>query len=117
MADPSESTQIPVATDSTDAPAAAPADQPKTSIKDVTFDGYTFQVDTDVIDDVDNVELVDQIENDHNLKAIVQFLEKLLGAEGYQNLKAYFVEKDGRFKLSKLGDIYQAIFEQFDPKG
>lgn len=92
-------------------------DQPKTTVKDVTYDGYTFKVDTDVIDDVDNVDLVDRIENDHNLKAIVEFLDKLLGPKGYAELKAYFIKKDGRLKLSKLGELYQAIFDQFDPKG
>lgn len=99
-------------------PAAtpAPADQ-KDSIKDITCDGYTFQVDTDLIDDVDNVDLVDKIENEQNLKAIVEFLQKLLGNDGYEKLKAYFTAKDGRLKLSKLGELYQAIFEQFDPKG
>lgn len=102
----------------TPAPAApAPAETPKPEIKDVTIDGYTFKVNFDMVDDVDNVELIDKIENQQNLKAIVDFLQNLLGADEYENLKAYFVKKDGRFRLSKLGDVYQAIFEQFDPKG
>lgn len=107
------------ATDQNATPApTAPADaSAKSSVKDVTVDGYTFQIDTDVIDDVDNVDLVDKIENERNLKAIVEFLQKLLGQDGYDKLRAYYVEKDGKFKLSKLGEIYQAIFEQFDPKG
>lgn len=132
MAEQSESTQIPVQTTDGGAPVApaptapaetetapapaAPSDPANTELKDVTVDGYTFQVDMSLVDDVDNVELVDKIENEHNLKAIVEFLQKLLGADGYDKLRAYYVEKDGRFKLSKLGEIYQAIFEQFNPK-
>jgi hypothetical protein len=97
-----------------DAPAAQ---APTPAIKDVTIDGYTFPVNFDAVDDVENVELIDKIENQANVAAIVEFLQRLLGADEYQKLKDYFVQKDGRFKLSKLGDIYQAIFEKFDPKG
>lgn len=99
----------------TQTPASADAAKPE--IKDVTFEDYTFQVNTDLIDDVDAVDLIDKIENQQNLKAIVDFLQYLLGVEGYDQLKAHFVEKDGRFRLSKLGNIYQAIFARFDPKG
>ncbi len=89
----------------------------KGEIKDVNFDGYEFQVDTNVLDDVEIVELIDLIENKQNLKAIVDFLIYLLGEDGYKSMKEYFVKKDGRFKLSSLSKIYQAIFENFDPKG
>lgn len=95
----------------------APVEPPKNEIKSVTYDGYTFKVNFDLIDDVENVELIDKIENQKNLKAIVDFLVSIVGAAEYEKLKAYFVKKDGRFKLSKLGELYEAIFAEFDPKG
>lgn len=95
----------------------APAEPAKDQIRKITFEGYTFEVNLDVVDDVDNVELIDKIENQQNVKAIVDFLIRLLGQDGYDKLKAHMIAKDGRFRLSKLGDIYTAIFEQFDPKG
>jgi hypothetical protein len=88
----------------------------KAEIKDIEYDGYKFKINTDLIDDVEVVDLIDKIENQQNLKAIVDFLQYLVGNDGYEKMKAYFVKKDGRFRLSKLSAIYQAIFENFDPK-
>jgi hypothetical protein len=100
-----------------DQESAKSAKTENANIKEVTCDGYTFSVDLDAVDDVDNVELIDKIENQQNLKAIVDFLKNILGDKDYDKLKAYFVEKEGRLKLSKLGDIYEAIFKEFNPKG
>jgi hypothetical protein len=99
-----------------DAVKPAKPNEFKAEVKDVNYDGYAFKVDTDLIDDVEIVELIDKIENQQNLKAIVDFLKYLVGDEGYEEMKAYFVKKDGRFRLSKLSEIYQAVFENFDPK-
>lgn len=87
------------------------------TIQDVTVDGYTFQIDTDRIDDVEILDTIDAIENQKKLKEIITFLEYLVGVDGYAKLKEYFVVKDGKFKLSKLFQVYQSIFEKFDPKG
>lgn len=89
----------------------------KSTIQKVEVDGYAFDIDTDRIDDVEILDTIDAIENQKKLKEIITFLEFLIGKEGYASLKAYFVEKDGKFKLSKLFEVYQAIFEKFDPKG
>lgn len=87
------------------------------TIKNVTVDGYSFEIDTDRIDDVEILDTIDAIENQKQLKEIITFLKYLVGDEGYEALKAYFVEKDGKFKLSKLFSVYEAIFKEFDPKG
>lgn len=89
----------------------------KSTIQQIEVDGYKFEIDTDRIDDVEVLDTIDAIENQKQLKEIITFLEFLIGAEGYRRLKAYFVEKDGKFKLSKLFEVYTAIFEKFDPKG
>jgi hypothetical protein len=97
--------------------AAGVIPPPQTTIKEVTYDGYTFTVDTDMLDDVDILPILDAIENQNRLSEIVTFMNYLVGADEYAKLKAYFVKKDGRFKLSKLAEVYQAIFDNFDPKG
>lgn len=87
------------------------------TIQKVEVDGYKFKIDTDRIDDVEILDTIDAIENQKNLKEIIVFLRFLVGDDGYDELKAYFVAKDGKFKLSKLFEVYKAIFEKFDPKG
>lgn len=89
----------------------------KSTIQQIDVDGYSFEIDTDRIDDVEVLDTIDAIENQKKLKEIITFLEFLIGPDGYRRLKDYFVKKDGKFKLSKLFEVYQAIFEKFDPKG
>lgn len=100
-----------------EAPKETKAPAAPSTIKELTVDGYTFTIDTDRIDDVEILDTVDAIENQKQLKEIITFLKFLVGDDGYEALKAYFVEKDGKFKLSKLFEVYTAIFENFDPKG
>lgn len=88
----------------------------KPEIREVEIDGYKFQVNTDFVDDVEIVDMIDEIENKKNLKAIVEFLKYLIGDAGYENIKSFYVKKDGRFRLTKLTEVYQAIFENLDPK-
>lgn len=89
----------------------------KSTLQPIELDGYSFVIDTERIDDVEILDTIDAIENQKKLKEIITFLEFLIGVDGYAKLKAYYVEKDGKFKLSKLFEVYQAIFEKFDPKG
>lgn len=89
----------------------------KPKLKNVEVDGYKFQINEDSLDDVEMLEMIDGIENGERPALIMTLLKKLIGDDGYEAMKAYFVEKDGRFKMSKLGDVYKAIFEGFDPKG
>lgn len=103
-------------------------EQPTTTIKDVEVDGYKFTVDTDLLDDVEAFEYIDKIENKGQVAAIVPLLTFLIGSEGYNAMKAHFAKVDGeahkgedgykgRFRVSKLNDVYLAIIEKFDPKG
>ena len=97
--------------------AVEAADNFKGERLDVEYDGYKFTVDTGLLDDVGIVDLIDRIETGKSLKAVVEFLHYLIGKDGYEKMQAYFVERDGRFKLTKLSRVYYAIFEKFDPKG
>ena len=89
----------------------------KPEIKDLEFEGYKFQVDTDLLDDVEAFEHIDRIENKGQVAAIVPLLTFLIGEEGYEKMKAHFVKKEGRFRLTKLTKIYEVIVDNFDPKG
>jgi len=85
-------------------------------IKKIEFEGYKFEVDTDLIDDVEAFEYVDLIENKGQIAAIVPLLHYLIGAPEYEKMKAYFTEKEGKFRVTKLTKIYEVIIEKFDPK-
>lgn len=98
------------------AAAVEAADNFKGEKLDVEFDGYKFTVDTGLLDDVGIVDLIDRIETGKSLKAVVEFLHYLVGEDGYKEMEAFFVKRDGRFKLTKLSRVYYAIFEKFDPK-
>lgn len=88
----------------------------KSQIKDFEFEGYKFKVDTDLIDDTEAFEIIDRIENKGQVAAVVPLFKYLVGADGYEKMHAYFVKKDGRFRITKLLQIYQLIVTQFDPK-
>ena len=91
-----------------------PADEP--TIRDVTVEGFTFKLDTEKIDDVEVIEMAGKIEEGQTAK-IIDFVKFLLGEGVYNDMKAYFVAKDGKFKLTTLMSVFEAIFENFDPKG
>jgi hypothetical protein len=98
------------------------------SIKEIELEGYSFTVDTDLLDDVEAFEHIDRIENKGQVAAIVPLLKFLVGDKSYEDMKAHFSKLDaeahkdepdykGRFRVSKLSTVYGAIIEKFDPKG
>lgn len=103
--------------DDTKKPAEITPPSSTTGPKQLEFEGYKFTVDTDLIDDVEAFEIIDRIENKGQSAAIVPLLKFLIGAQGYEEMKAYFVQRDGRFRVTKLMQIYQVIVSNYDPKG
>lgn len=121
--------------------APAPADQPQNvdqppaaeapqndKLKELEVNGYKFMVDTDALDDVETFEIVDRIENQGQTAAIITLLQLILGRKNYDAMKAHYAQVDaeahqgqpdykGRFRLSVMGDVYQAIIREFNPKG
>lgn len=104
------------------------ADKKNSSIKEIEVEGYKFNVDTDLLDDVEAFEYIDRIENKGQVAGIVPLLQFLIGEKAYEDMKAHFAkidaeahkdEKDykGRFRVTKLNTVYTAIIEKFDPKG
>ncbi len=101
--------------------------KPADNLKQIEVGGYKFKVDTDMLDDVEIFELVDRIENKGQVAAIVPLLQFLIGEDEYQKMKAHYADADakehkdnkdykGRFRLSKLQEVYLAIIDKFDPK-
>lgn len=97
-------------------------------VKEVEVDGFKFEVDTDLLDDVETFEMVDRVENKGQVAAIVPLLQLILGDETYSKMKEHFTDLDAkehkdkknykpRFRLGKLQEVYLAIIEKFDPKG
>lgn len=98
------------------------------SVKEIDVKGYKFSVDTDLLDDVDSLELIDRIENKGHTAVVLPLLKHIMGAEEFEKLKAHFVTADGeahkdqegykpRMRIEILSDVYLAIIEKFDPKG
>lgn len=99
----------------------------KTTVRELEVDGYKFTADMDLLDDVEAFEIIDRIENKGQIAAIVPLLTFLIGDAEYQKMKAHFSEIDakehkgqkdykGKFRISKLNDVYGAIIENYDPK-
>lgn len=99
-----------------DQPGTEAAENPNANIKELEFEGYKFKVDTDLIDDVEMLEVLDRIENKNQISAIVPFLHFLIGKDGYEQMKAHFTKKDGKFRATKLAEVYKVIINNFDPK-
>lgn len=101
---------------------------PKTTKKELEVNGYKFILDTDLVDDVDAFEIIDRIENKNQVVAIIPLLHYLIGKPEYDKMKAHFEKADaaehegeegykGKFRMSKLSDVYKVIVDNFDPKG
>lgn len=98
-----------------------------TTTKELDIEGYKFKVDTDLLDDVDAFALINKIENENQITAVVPLMHFLIGAPEFEKMKQHFTEKDAeehkddkaykpRLRIGKLGDIYQVIIKNFDPK-
>ena len=105
------------------------ADQPvNPNLKLIEVDEYKFYCDTDLMDDVEALDIIHQIEDKNRVSAIVPLLHFLLSDEEYNKLAAHFTKADAkenkaiegyrpRFRASKLTAVYNAIIAQFNPKG
>lgn len=86
----------------------------KKDIRHIEYQGYKADVDMDVLDDVRFLELTDEVmKSDTGLIPLMRFV---FGEDGYEKMKAYFVKKEGRLKISTLGEIYGQLFNQVPPK-
>ena len=103
------------------------ADAEKSTVKELEVHGYKFTVDTDLMDDVDTLEIIERIENKGQVAAVLPLLKLILGNEQFARMKEFYTKQDGeenkdkegykpRMRVEVLSDIYMAIIENFDPK-
>lgn len=96
--------------------------------KELELDGIKFMVDTDLLDDVDAFALINKIENENQITAVVPLMHFLVGKEEFDRIRSEFTALDAkahegeknykpRLRIAKLGEIYQVIIKNFDPKG
>lgn len=105
-----------------------PTDEQEVELKKIKFDGYEFECDTDLIDDVEGLDIIHQIEDKGRISAIVPLLHFIMSDDEFNKLSQYFIKKDAdehkkvknyrpRFRATKLSGLYTAIIEQYNPKG
>jgi len=106
----------------------AETDQAPETVKEIDVRGYKFTVDTDRLDDVESLALIERIENKGQIAAVLPLLQLILGSDEFEKLKAHFIAEDAkahegkegyksRMRIEILSDVYLAIIEKFDPKG
>lgn len=108
----------------------ADADQKeeKSTVAEITVKGYTFKVDTDLIDDIETLAFIERIENQGQTAVVLPLLKHILGEQEFAKMEAFYKEQDAkehegkegykpRMRMTLLEPIYLAIVEKFDPKG
>ena len=83
------------------------------NITTVEHEGYKFDVDLDLFDDVEFFELADGVEEKQS--NLIEIL-KLVLKDKYSDMADYFKKKDGRFKMSTASEILDKILNVPDPK-
>lgn len=103
-------------TDENENKKATGAPEEQSTVRELEADGYKFKVDMDLMDDVEAFEYIDKIENNGQVAAIVPLLKYMVGEQGVEDMKAHFKKKYGKFRVSKLMQVYEVIVANFDPK-
>lgn len=74
-------------------------------------DGLEIEVNGDFMDDVETLEVMDRITTDPG--AIIPFVKKIFGEEGYLKVKEHYVKKNGRMTIDKLNDVINTVAAAF----
>lgn len=99
----------------------------QTTVKEIEVKGYKFNVDTDLLDDVESLEFIERIENKGQVAVVLPLLKHIMGEPEFEKLKAHFIAEDAkehegkpdykpRMRIGVLNDAYIAIIDNFDPK-
>lgn len=104
----------------------------ESTIKEIEVKGIKFNVDVDLVDDVETLAFIERIENRGQIAAVLPLLIHLMGQKEFEKLQKQFIELDAkehaekhpddkdykpRMRMTVLEPIYMAITEKFDPKG
>lgn len=82
--------------------------------KHLEYDGYKFDVDMDMFDDVRFYEIADELESKPSLN--IEIAKMGLGKDGFNKFSEHFTKRDGRLKMSVVMGVVAKIFTESDPK-
>jgi len=74
-------------------------------------DGLEIEVNGDFMDDVETLEVMDRMTTAP--EAIIPFVKKIFGEDNYQTVKAYYVKKNGRMRITDLNDVVNTVAAAF----
>lgn len=86
------------------------ADKANTKVVKID-DGLEIEVNGDFMDDVETLEVMDRMAT--SPEAIIPFVKKIFGEDNYQTVKAHYVEKNGRMRISDLNDVVNTVAAAF----
>lgn len=83
--------------------------------KTIEYDGYKFDLDMEVFDDVRFFEIADELETKPILN--IELAKMGMGEKNYQKFEEFFKKKDnGRLKMSRVMGVVAKMFEETGPK-
>lgn len=74
-------------------------------------DGLEIEANGEFMDDVETLEVMDRMTTDPS--AVIPFVKRIFGEEGYLKVKEYYVKKNGRMTIEKLNDVINTVAEAF----
>ena len=83
--------------------------------KTIEYEGFSFELDPDVFDDVRFFEIADELETKPILN--IELAKMGMGEKAYAKFEEYFKKKDGgKLKMSRIMNIVVKFFEEAGPK-
>ena len=86
----------------------------KPELKTVNLDGYEFELDPNVVDDVRFFEYLQEIE-DGRPTSYIRVIKHILGKD-YDGVITHYEKKFGKVTLQKSQEIFEKITSQISPK-
>lgn len=82
------------------------------ALKEIEIDdGLKVKASDDFMDDIETLEVMDRMASDPS--AIIPFIKRVLGEEQYQAVKGYYVEKNGKMRISDLNAVIDKVAAGF----
>lgn len=86
-----------------------------TTIKHLAFDGFEYDFDPSVVDDMEFLEFTEKIENGE-IQYYPKLVIKMIGEDSYVRAKEHFTKKYGKFSVTKCGELFNQSIAKADPK-
>lgn len=85
------------------------------TIKNLDFDGFKYTIDTNVVDDMDFLELSDAV-SEGAIQKYPALVRLFVGKAQYDKLREFMTKKYGRFTATKCGEFFDHTIKSIDPK-